>query len=115
VVSKVACKSAPSTSSENRNPPRFLPPQLLGYIHQAIRHILCFAIEELCEKDPEAGEFVLRCKFLHPPPAAETNASKDPPSKKRKMDPKRTGVGGQDAHLPALSGCEHEYVVFPHH
>jgi hypothetical protein len=72
-------------------------------------------VEKLCEKVPEAGEFVLRCKFLHPPPAAETNASKDPPNKKRKLDPKRTGVGGQDAHLPVLSGCEHEYVVFPHH
>jgi hypothetical protein len=68
-------------------------------------------MEELCEKVPEAGKFVLHCKFLHPPPAAETNASKDPPSKKCKLDPKRTGVGGQDAHLPVLSGCER----FPHH
>lgn len=65
-------------------------------------------MEELCEKVPEAGEFALRCKFLHPPPAAETNASKDPPSKKRKLDPKRTGVGGQDAHLAVLPGCEQE-------
>lgn len=67
-------------------------------------------MEELCEKVPEAGEFALRCKFLHPPPAAETNASKDPPSKKRKLDPKRTGVGGQDAHLAVLPGCEQELV-----
>jgi hypothetical protein len=49
-------------------------------------------MEELCEKVPEAGEFALRCKFLHPPPAAETNASKDPPSKKRKLDPKEPAL-----------------------